>query len=351
VAALQIPADAELTGFRFAPETADRLAAVPGVTAVTPVLDYPGASIRAGGRTEDVRFVVVDPDTFRRVAERSGIDAAIPPALASARGGGPAPAVVSAEVAADFRNGAAAVTRVGRFDFSVAAVADSFPGLGVDPGRFIVLPWQALPRSPSGPPMPNRFLVAGHGFTVDALREVGDDGQRAYAGNTTGVLSQPTEVTTRAGFREGLESTGANQVLTFAFIVGSAGSAVLALLAIGFTVLAEARSRGRALSRLRTMGLSGRQSRGLLVYELVPLVGVAILAGALVGVLLPKVLGPTLGLDAFTSGEPARIRLDPLLVAGLLALVVVALGAAVAFENIINRRMRLGAVLRLGEEG
>lgn len=348
---LEIPADAQVTGFRFTPQTTDRIAAVPGVTAVAPLVDYPGTSLHAAdGAADFARFVVVDPDAFRRVVEQSGVDATLPEVLSGARAGGPAPAVVSPEVAAEFPEGGAAATRVGRFEFSVAAVVDSFPGLGVDTERFVVVPWQALPVSLSGPLAPNRFFLAGHGFDVDSVRQVGDAGQQEYAETSSSVLPQPTEVTTRASLREGLERTGANQVLTFAFVVGTAGAAALALLATGFTVLAEARGRGRALSRLRTMGLSGRQSRTMLVYELVPLVCVAVLVGAVVGAVLPRLLGPALGLDLFTAGAAATIHLDPLLVAGLLALVVVALAVAAIVENLVNRRMRLGEVLRLGEE-
>ena len=51
------------------------------------------------------------------------------------------------------------------------------------------------------------------------------------------------------------------------------------MLAVAFAVLAGARARARVLSRLRTMGLSRRQARRLLVFELVPLVTVAVLAG------------------------------------------------------------------------
>jgi putative ABC transport system permease protein len=83
---------------------------------------------------------------------------------------------------------------------------------------------------------------------------------------------------------------------------------------------------------------------------LVPLIGVAALAGGLVGAVLPGLLAPALGLAQFTVGEAARLRLDPLLVAGLLALVATALALAIVVENMLNRRMRLNEVLRLGEE-
>jgi putative ABC transport system permease protein len=44
------------------------------------------------------------------------------------------------------------------------------------------------------------------------------------------------------------------------------------------------------------------------------------------------------------------MALDPLLVAGLLGLVAVAVATATGFESLVNRRMRLGEVLRLGDE-
>jgi putative ABC transport system permease protein len=349
---LQIPADAELTGFRFAPGTADRLAALPGVTAVAPLVDYPGTSIQLGGGAEFARLFIVDPETFQRVTQLSGVDAALPAVLTGARAGGPAPAVVSASLAGDFRGEGSAFTRLGRYEFTTAAVADTFPGLGTGVDRFVVLPWPALPESSSAAQLaPNRFLIAGDTFDVDAVRQLGDSAQVIEVSSASDAPDLPTEVTTRAELRDRLERTGANQVLRYTFAAGTAGAGVLALLAIGFTVLAEARTRGQALSRLRTMGLSGRQSRRLLIFELVPLVCAAVLSGAIVGVLLPRLLAPTLGLDTFTAGSPATIHLDPLLLAGLLAVIVAALGVAVVFENIVNRRMRLGEVLRLGEEG
>jgi putative ABC transport system permease protein len=348
----EIPADALLTGYRFGPQTADQLAAVPGVTAVAAVVDYPSVLVRpSGGGQRYSRVVVIDAGAFRRVVERSGVDAQLPPELMNARRGadGVVPAVVSPEVAAQVHDRGRVQTDDG-FDFTVAAVADSVPGLGAGAKNFIVLPWQALPPKPSGAPFPNRFLVAGHGYNVDTLRQVADQGQRAFFGSGTGNLSQPSEVTIRTQRRSAMESTGANQLLTFAFVAGTVGGVVLALLAIGFAVLAEASSRGRALSRLRTMGLSARQGRRLLVYELAPLLGLAVLSGAVVGVLLPRLLGPSLGLDAFTAGVAASTYLDPVLVGSLLGLVVVAVAAAIGFESLVNRRMRLGEVLRLGEE-
>jgi putative ABC transport system permease protein len=139
-------------------------------------------------------------------------------------------------------------------------------------------------------------------------------------------------------------------VLSFTFAAGAAGSVVLAVLTVGFAVLAGAPARGVVLSRLRTLGLSAAQGRRLLIYELVPLLGVAVLAGGLVGVALPRLIGPALGLAGFTAGVAARSRLDPALLVAVPAAVLLAIGAALLVESAVNRRMRLGEALRLGEE-
>ncbi|MDW5327840.1 FtsX-like permease family protein [Plantactinospora sp. KLBMP9567] len=360
----EIGAAARIVGSYSDQATADRIAALPGVRAVSPLAVGVGQPLRSptpnllGGRDlGQVQVLVVDGPSLARVLAASGVDVDVPAGLAApGRIDGPVPALVSPEVAEAVGAGAVTEVQGRRYEFRVDRVASGFPGLAADVRRFVVLPWQALPVPQFQPIRPNQFLVAGDGFAAAELIATVDTAQREYLAE---VLGQPVEqvrpqtavtVTTWAQHREALERSGVNRLLSFTFGTGVAGATALALLAVGFAVLAQAPGRGRMLSRLRTMGLSGGQGRGLLVYELVPLLGVAVLAGGLVGVALPWLLGPALGLSGFTGGLPARIHLDPLLVVGVLLLVVVALVAALGVENLINRRMRLGEVLRLGEE-
>ncbi|MEO3745136.1 FtsX-like permease family protein [Plantactinospora sp. B5E13] len=364
----EVGGDARIVSNAFtAEQTAERLAALPGVTAVSAVGTESGQPLRVrnpdgtGGRPlGQAQILVVDGPALARVLGHSGIDAELPAAFTRpGRIDGPVPAVVSPDIAEDFRREevTTGVTDVQgrRYGFTVDAVRSTFPGLPVDARRFVVLPWQALPVPDFQPIRPSEFLVAGTGVSTTALREAVEAGQREYLSRLLGepadeVRTLPVTVTTWQEHRRTLEGSGVNRLLSFTFTAGVAGALALALLAVGFAVLAEAPARGRVLSRLRTMGLSGRQGRGLLVYELVPLVGVAVLAGGLVGVLLPRLLGPALGLSGFTGGLPARVHVDPLLVVGVLLLVVVALVTALGIESLVNRRMRLGKVLRLGEE-
>jgi putative ABC transport system permease protein len=360
----EVAADALLTGYAFAPATGARLAGLPGIDAVAAaslesnrrVLSGTGLSAETLG---SVQLLVVDAAALDRVVAASGSRVPVPAALSRAtRGDGPAPAVVSPEVArlvADPTDGGPVVDVQGRlYGFTVGAVSTEVPGLRIDTDRFIVLPWQALPVPEWKPIIPNRYLIAGSGYDAAAVRRTADDGQREHAASVLGTPDAPVplaaEVTGWQDHRRALDRTGANEVLTLTYTVGAVGAAALALLALAFAVVAGAGSRGRALSRLRTMGLSRRQGRRLLGYELAPVVGTALLAGGLVGAALPWLLAPSLGLSSFTAGLPTGIRLDPAVVAGALALVTVGLAGSLAVENLVNRRARLGVVLRLGEE-
>ncbi|TCC00287.1 ABC transporter permease [Micromonospora zingiberis] len=360
-ATLTVPGDALLTGYAFTPDAGAALAEVPGVAAVARVwvdsnrrlLSDDGPQARLLGQA---RVLVVDGPAFAEVVAHSGVDIDVPAALRAAeRGDAAVPAVVSPQVAADLGDAVVAADVQGRlYGFRVAAVADDFPGVGLGVERFVVLPWQALPEYADTPIIPNQYLLAGDDIDQARLLGVADDAQRQRQSAVLGVAvtrpQLPAAVQTWRAYREGLDRTGANEVLTLAFTAGAAGGTALAVLAVGFAVVADAGGRGRMLSRLRTLGLSAAHGRRLLVYELVPLVVVAALTGAVVGAVLPRILGPTLGLSAFAPGVPIRDHLDPLVVGGVLALVVLGLAAGLLAESLVNRRMRLGEVLRLGEE-
>ncbi|MFF3852771.1 hypothetical protein [Micromonospora sp. NPDC002575] len=390
-ATIAVPASALVDGERLAPDTGAALRRLPGVRRSTPVLRESALRV-ADARGVDaglaaVTVLLVDGPGLADTARDAGVAVSVPPVLRAGRSPGPAPALVSPGLAAELAHagldGTARVAVQGYAQpFRVADTADRFPLVPPDVDRFVVLPWQALPEplssglaasgpsapgpaspSPSAPgpgtagpgasgPVPTAFLVSGDGLDVETLRRAGDEGQRRYqTGGSFAAGERPrgAEVTTWQGARQQLGGGGANGLLVFGFAAGAAGGAAFGLLAIAFAVLAGARTRGQVLSRLRTLGLSRRQWRGLLLVELTPLVAAALLTGALTGALLPVLLTPALGLAAFTGGEPVRVAFSPGLVGAVLAAGAVALALAVTVETVNNRRMRLGEVLRLGE--
>ncbi|GAB7051756.1 FtsX-like permease family protein [Catenuloplanes indicus] len=360
-----VAGDAQLTGYAFGPGTAASLEKLNGVTSVVPLSVESGVRLQdrlgtGSHETTQAQQVVVDGPAMARVLRDSGLGVTLPPVLLDsarvATDDAPVPAVVSPSVAAEVGDGGATEVQGRRYAFRVAAVVDSLPGLDMGARAFIALPAAALPLPQNAEIVPNRFLIAGDGFSTAELTATGDQGQLDYFATVFGrpvpdtQLERRATVVTWAGYRDVMESGGVNGVLSFTFAAGATGATLLALLAVGFTVLADAAGRGRTLSRLRTMGLSAGQGRGLLVYELLPLVAVAVLAGGAVGVALPQILGPALGLGGFTAGAPVRTHVDPVLVLGVPLLMVLALLLALLVESGLNRRMRLGEVLRLGEE-
>ncbi|WFE27708.1 ABC transporter permease [Solwaraspora sp. WMMD791] len=363
----EVAGDAVVTGFGFAVGTGDELAALPGVAAVAPAVLATNRQLVAAVGTSaqelgQAQVLVVDVPALAEVAEVSGVRLDLPAVLRDAvadPAGGPVPAVVSPDIARllaeDLPDGTTEVlvdVQGRRHGFSVAAVADGFAGLPVDARGFVVLPMQALTVPPYQPVVPQRYLLAGDGFDPAAVVALADAGQRQriaeVAGSAPDDLPQPATLTTWSAHRQALERTGANELLTLVFTLGTVGAVVLALVTVGLAVLAGSTARGRALSRLRTMGLSRRQGQLLLVYELVPVVGAAVVAGGAVGVVLPRLLDPALGLAAFTAGVAAPPRFDPVVIIGVLASVTVGLAAALTTDDLVHRSTRLGRVLRVG---
>jgi putative ABC transport system permease protein len=304
--------------------------ALPGVETVA-VAGQSGFVQLDGRPIQNVFVVTVDAPAYQRVLVAVGAPSRLPDRFVSARpGSGPLPVLgPPPEPDREF-----AIEVAG-----VAYPAEVIGGVGELPelagGTWVLVPRQALAE----PPPVDELLVAGPDADPAAVR--------AVVGEAAGVDPEAVVVTSLAGERAELESSGFNRTLTLVFAVGTAGAAFGGLLAVGLAVAVQAAARGRALSLLRTMGLSARQARGLLLVELVPVAALAVAVGAAAGTAMPLLLAPALGLTEFTGGAPLSLALDPttaLLLAGLLAVFVV--GGTVV-EAATNRRLGLGQVLRV----
>jgi len=359
VTEIHVPGDALVTGVRFAPSATEEIAAAPGVTAVAPIAIERNHALfdeRDRWVLTGVTSLVVDGPAFDRVLRAAGSSRSVPdPLMAPPYDSGPTPAVVSPEVAAALA-GPDAVGQISLrnsvVSFTVAEVAVSFPGLARD-GRFIVLPWSALPPPVADGLAPTGFALAGDDMDIEEILDVAEAAQRAWISERLGrPLEGPVQLQalTWDQARASLEQAGVDPVLDLTFTVGVGAGLLFALLAVGFAVATGARARGQALSRLRTMGLTSGQGRALLAWELLPVIVFGAVVGAAVGGALPVLLGPALGLAAFSDGGEVVFALDLTLPGLALGLVVVALGVSIAVEAALNRRAGLGGVLRVGRE-
>ncbi|NUK10030.1 ABC transporter permease [Streptomyces lunaelactis] len=295
-----------------------------GVREVAPVHFADRVSLPNGDRdpaeAKGVRLVGVDPGSYARLTERTGLGALRAGELACAkRCAGPLPVVASLAVAARLGSGPRRIeSPAGDVPVRVVAVRDITPA--VPSGDFLLVDSAGLSRAPT-----TELLVTGSSVDGARLRAAVD-----AAGKDIAVTLR-TEV--RAAFVDSPMQEGAERIYGAAIAAG-AGYAVLALL---LSVLGTAPERATLLARLRTMGLTTRQGRQLLGLEALPQALPAAVGGALVGWATIVLLAPGIDLvrlalaaaPGFAVVDGAPLRADPWSL-GLPAAGVIVLAGAVA---------------------
>jgi putative ABC transport system permease protein len=165
---------------------------------------------------------------------------------------------------------------------------------------------------------------------------VQDEAPRAEVSSRSAVVSQlrasPFVERTLRGFRAAI-------VL----------AALYAGLAVVLMALIAARSRGRDLALVRTMGGSTREALSLAAVELTPFVAAALVFGIALGVAVPYLIAPGLELVFYTGDGSNPIVIPWGVVAAIAAGLVVLVGATVLLVGVRARRARLDRVLRIGE--
>ena len=135
-----------------------------------------------------------------------------------------------------------------------------------------------------------------------------------------------------------------------ALLVASLVALALTMLTVVLASLGAARSRQQLLGVLRILGMSRRQLRAVVAWELGPIAVTALVVGAAVGLLLSRVVTQVLDLRPFVGGRTQpHPEVEPLFVLagmGAFALVVVAAGlVAVA----VGRRVAPADTVKMGE--
>jgi putative ABC transport system permease protein len=271
-----------------------RVRAVPGVTAVSAASVRYDAEVLDGVRR--LPLAAVDPDSYARLARHTGLGAFDAGLLKPH--GTTLPALVSPSLAELFTGGRLQLFLHGEVvTLRIAATPAATPALSDD---FLVVDGAALAHLTGERRATGTLLLTGSGIPGDRLR--------AAAGSGTRVQVRSEE---RAGFADSPLQRGATGVYTAAVAAG-AGFAVLAL------VLALARAapeRLALLARLRTLGLTRRQGRRLLILEALPQAVLAAAGGALTGWATVLLLAPGLDLTALALADtptdaPARLTTD-----------------------------------------
>jgi putative ABC transport system permease protein len=319
-------AETRVDGLRLNVDGAERIRRVPGVRDVVPARFVDGATFNSSGRNVDVTIVAVDLAAYRRLVAGSPIRPPAPP-----RAGSNVPALLSPGLTGQIGPGPYTATAAQIPDLAVRAAGTIDGFSGVD-GPLVIVPYRAL----GADAVPTAFFVSGADLDVAGLR-------RAAGGDAV--------VTTRAGVYDRLTGAPMVTLVRTAFgysILVVAGYATLAIL---LALIIGSGGRGQTVSYLRTLGLSRGQARRLAITEVGPALLCAAVAGWVVGLLLPRVVGSAIDLRPYTGGLPATGFVpDPLMTAALAAGLIVFGGLAIAVDTLISSRRRLGTTLRMGAQ-
>jgi putative ABC transport system permease protein len=333
----QVGADVVVRSGGFEPAQVEAVSNTAGVSGVIEAIED-GDALLTQDRSQRFRAVALDTAAYDQLLAFAPA-APVPPALLDQNTiDGRIPVAVSPNLAAQ------AVEADLELEFNgtelparVVATADRF--VGVRPGAdFVAMDIGALREVTERRWRPATLFVVGPSAIPDAVRA---------AATAPGALVQVTTLAeAEAQIREAPLVAGT----LLAFRAGIAIAAGYSILTVAMVLLLTAEARTRFLSYLRTLGLGSRQLRGLVVLELAPLVGIALVAGVLTGIAIPLLLGGGLDLAPFTGGQAPVLHVDIGLTAtlaiGLLLIVAAAIMAAAA----LSRRRNLGTVVRVGDE-
>ncbi|WP_329238311.1 hypothetical protein OG417_35585 [Actinoallomurus sp. NBC_01490] len=313
----------------------------PGVRAAVPAQTIDGARLLSNGDVADeLTAVGVDLGAYRRMMAGTGLRI---PGWPRTRPGDPVPALFSPAARRKATGGGLALsTGYGRrIPLRIAGTITRFPGRSAG-GEFVLVPADALARATGGNVGSVSIFVRGEHLDVAALRRAvsrPELGEAGAGGVTTYRMIHDSFTQGELGHlvARGFGLTG----------VLVAGYGTLAVLVILFAGAAE---RGRAVSYLRTLGLSRRQARSLAFVEIAPTLLTASVAGWVLGLVLPRLLGPAIDLRPYTGGSPVTHYVPDLpQAAGLAGGLLVFAGLAVFIDAVTAARRGLGGVLRIGE--
>lgn len=171
-----------------------------------------------------------------------------------------------------------------------------------------------------------------------------------FAADPTAFGSLVTDVTSASAADAMVADRALTTYVARTHLVGALLAAGLALLALVLLLAATREDRRQVVVRLRTMGLPRGVERRLAWVEVLPVVLVAALIGAAIGLIVPTVLSSALDLRAVT-GAVTHQPLEVSWLAGAAAVgtMVVLAWAALALDAAVARRAALSEDLRKGD--
>ncbi|CND81434.1 FtsX-like permease family [Mycobacterium tuberculosis] len=308
-------ADARVEAGPVDDATFARIRSLPGVTGAVRVRVIPTVSTATD--QAPLTVVGVDLDAYRKLAPDvpgipSGNGVLLSPLTARTRGTGPL-----------------TLSRAGMTPIQVepAGQIEHFPGQGLGTA-FAVVPYRMIAAEKG---FPSQVFVTGD-VDAGALRAAAPGRDVQLRRDVLRDMTRDPMVT----------------VVHETFRNGALIGGVFGLLAVLLVLVVGARARGRTIAHLRALGLSRRQSRGLALVEIAPVLLCAVGAGWVLGLLLPEITGPVVDLRPYTGGFAVPAHTPGLAaLLGLAGALLLAAAAAVAVDRLFDTRP--GTALRTGD--
>ncbi|MFI7610380.1 FtsX-like permease family protein [Nonomuraea terrae] len=295
------------------PDAIERVRRAPGVEQVALALT---GRVQIGATGERPYAVAVDLEQWRRVNEGAPISL---PALSGDTSALLSPAVGS--------RGAFEIMWLAPVRLTAQGVIDAVPGF-YSSGQFVLVSREVLPW-----PAADTLLIKGDISPAELARLVPSGAVETQEAALAAIQADPLTGTVRT-----------------TMVVVTVALGAYALVAIVLSLAVGAAGRARAVSLLRTLGLSDRQARRLTLLESLPVVLVTAPVGLALGLALPAALGPGVDMSAFAGDLPVADHppglLTPVALAAGLGLCAV-LGAYA--HTAMSRRRNLDAALRVGD--
>jgi len=293
----------------------------------------------------------------RQAMRANGFEPAFPAAALDGpgTGSGPLPAVLSPRLASVLGHGTTTIeSAVGSTSIRAAGVLSTTPAApGTD---FVIVSSRQLAARHADMASYDQYTAPTVLLAMNAPgKHIDGKALHAVAAKSTAYVTVLLRSEQRAALNDTTLQHGARRLYLAAVAAGAAYSALAMLLSL----LQAAPGRATLLARLRTMGMTRRQARRLVLLEMLPQVLLAAGGGVLVGLAVIPLLGPGVDLRALTFGSGRQdlvpvdfglgLRADPwslaLPSAGLLVLAFAVLLAQVWLSG----RRRESTELRVGD--
>ena len=320
-----------VSGPRMTEETAEQLRAIDGVAAVALVrLGSDNSALRIGDTEVRARVWLADAnlaETYLASKDGSPLPAAV------FQEGSPVPVVV----------GGALIPAGGKATLQGLGDVDVVGRLQLLPGVTSADAWVLV----STDNWPEKNLTSAKTAIISAAPGADLEAVTAAVKELIPLAHVTTTDTQLQALRDSPTVDGLSRI----FILLTLITGVLMVLAIFTAQVMTANDRRSAAAVLRTLGLTPGQLRALTAWELGPVVLVALILGALVGIGVAALMLATVDFTALTGGVfTPSLYLDPRWVGGVCLALLAATTLAVGFSAWLAGRTNIAHELRLGEE-